>query len=333
MRLIIRADAMPHMGTGHVMRCMALALELRTHGMDEHIVSHLGVDWLAARLAKEELNVTNLAPPSSHEPPQTLLQQVAKGAEHAPPSQCWVVLDGYHFGLDCQQAVREAGYKLMVIDDYAHLPEYSCDILLNQNIDAEEFIYKGQIGLKLFGLGFILIHPQFRLALQKAKHRILPEPPQKILLNLGGGDNSDHLKNIAYHFNSKEMHGRKLQIIAGAMPFEKIHKYLCDCPAQIEILSNVGDMPSLLLDTDMCITAAGGICWELCYLGVPLLCFPIAENQKIFARKLKALCPSVDFFPAGLKKALETPVLSKPMPIIGSEIHHLFTKLQLFSKV
>ncbi|MCG2756942.1 MAG: hypothetical protein L6263_00720 [Desulfobacteraceae bacterium] len=43
----------------------------------------------------------------------------------------WIVVDGYHFTPDYQKATREKGYRLLVIDDMAHLDHYHADILLN----------------------------------------------------------------------------------------------------------------------------------------------------------------------------------------------------------
>lgn len=285
--LLIRADATSTIGTGHVMRCLALALAAQAEGINVRMVCRLGVDWLVARFAKENLPVTSLdARLPERESPEILLQQLAEGAQGAPPSQSWVVLDGYHFGLDCQKAVREAGYKLLVIDDYAHLPEYSCDVLLNQNIGAEKFQYQGDIGQKLLGLRYVLLRPEFLAAREKAKARVFPETPQHILLTLGGGDSSPYLRCMAHHFAVPEMQGRVLRVIAGAMSNNAVFEYLRDCPASIEILRNVENMPALLLDTDLCITAGGSTCWELCCLRVPFLVVEIAKNQHAITKNL-----------------------------------------------
>ena len=61
----------------------------------------------------------------------------------------WLVLDGYQFDANFHRAVREAGNKLLVVDDYNHLDYYDCDILLNQNIGADQLSYKTSTGTRL----------------------------------------------------------------------------------------------------------------------------------------------------------------------------------------
>ncbi len=276
MQLIIRADASPTMGTGHVMRCIALAQWARVLGIPCTLMGRFQVPWVEQRLAQEGIDFFPiLGEIPKEENSQELLQSLA-----AVPQKSWVVLDGYHFTFECQKAVRAAGHKLLVIDDYAHLSEYSCDILLNQNIGAENIEYKGDIGQKCLGLGYVLLRQEFVQARVQAENRVYPETPQNILLTLGGGDFSWHLEKIAPYFSISEMNGRTLRVIAGAMQEDDIKIILKNCPAQIEILHNVRDMPALLLDTNVCISAGGSTCWELCCLGVPFLTVEVAENQR-----------------------------------------------------
>ena len=72
-------------------------------------------------------------------------------------SDLWVVLDGYQFTLEDQRAIRQAGCRLLLIDDCNHLPEYECDILLNQNVTAESLDYHINPDAQL------LLGPQFAL--------------------------------------------------------------------------------------------------------------------------------------------------------------------------
>ena len=281
--LIIRADASPRMGTGHVMRCLALAQAARKEGFDVHMICRLGVDWLRDRLAREDipLHVLPDTPPAAED--SAILLEQLQGEGFPLPGELgtpiWVVLDGYHFDAACQQAVMRAGYRLLVIDDYAHLPEYHCDVLLNQNIGADQLTYHGSIGRKLLGLDYVLLRQEFWDARERALQRVRPAQPQKILISLGGGDAIDHLETIADQMRLPELTGRSVRVIQGAMEPERIRKAFARCPAALEVLPRVDDMPSLLLDTDLCITAGGSTCWELCCLGVPFLVLQTAENQ------------------------------------------------------
>ena len=289
--LLIRADATPRMGTGHVMRCLALAQVARREGLDVHMVCRLGVDWLRERLAREDIPLHCLPDmPPAAEPPDALLQQLQTDNLAIPgttSTPIWVVLDGYHFDTVCQLAVMRAGYRLLVIDDYAHLPEYHCDALLNQNIGAELLSYQGNIGRKLLGLEYVLLRQEFWDVQEKAQQRSRPAQPQNILITLGGGNFIEHLEKIAADMCLPELAGRTIRVIQGAMEADRIRAAFTHCPAQLEILPRVDDMPALLLDTDLCVTAGGSTCWELCCLGVPFLTVEVAANQHNIVKYLE----------------------------------------------
>ena len=274
---IIRADASPQMGTGHVMRCFALAQAAQDMGLTVHLMGRVNVPWVLEKLRSENIPFTRLeGEVPKEESPEAFLALIRESGLHPD----WIVTDGYHFTLPCQKAVREAGYKLLVIDDYNHLPEYSCDILLNQNLGAEDFAYSGDIGTKLLGPKYALLRREFVQARQRAEQRQFPAKPEKLLLTLGGGDFSSFLPSIADALTLPELTGCTLRVIQGGMREEDIRRSLAKCPATLEILGRVDDMPALLLDTDLCITAGGSTCWELCAMGVPFLVLAIAENQK-----------------------------------------------------
>jgi UDP-2,4-diacetamido-2,4,6-trideoxy-beta-L-altropyranose hydrolase len=266
------------------MRCIALTQAAISQKMAVIMVCRVNVQWVRERLARESIPhvlLTDMVP--QQENADDILARLSSiGITHGD----WVVIDGYHFGLACQKAVRSAGYKLLVIDDYAHLPEYSCDVLLNQNIGAEELVYKGDIGRKLLGPEYALLRPEFLAARNRAEERPFPENAQNILLTLGGGDFSKHLARIAPDFSIPELAGRTLRVIAGAIPPERIRALLRDCSANVEILDQVDDMPALLLDTDLCVTAGGSTCWELCCAGTPFMVLELAENQRHVADSL-----------------------------------------------
>lgn len=282
--LLIRADAAPRMGTGHVMRCLALAQAARRQGLNVHLISRLGIDWLGRRLAQDDipLKVLQDSPPAVENPISLLQQLQVQGLPRPGPdgAPIWVALDGYHFDAACQKAVLRAGYRLLVIDDYAHLPEYYCDVLLNQNSEAERLPYHGSIGRKLLGPNYVLLRQEFLLARAKARQRVRPPQPQKILVSLGGGNFIEYLEKIAANMCLPQLKGRTVRVIQGGMDRSRILAAFGSCPADLEILPWVSDMPSLLLDTDLCITAGGSTCWELCYLEVPFLAVEVAENQK-----------------------------------------------------
>lgn len=278
MKLILRADATPQMGTGHVMRNLSLAQAAQDLGHEVIMCSRVHVDWARERIKSERVSFLELSDPVKEvESPEDLLNQLAQSSFN--PAETWVVLDGYHFTTVSQDAVLSAGYRLVVIDDYAHLPQYSCDILLNQNPDSIEYIYEGRIGKKLLGPMYSLLRREFRFSMVSNTTRYISSPPKKILITLGGGNFSKYLPAIAKIINTVPLENCSLRIIRGAMDTNEIENAFASSKLPIEILDRVDNMPSLLLDVDLCITAGGSSCWELCCMGTPFMTLEVAENQ------------------------------------------------------
>lgn len=287
MKLLIRADASPSMGTGHVMRCMALAEAASLAGIEATLLCRSSVDWLNARLARSGINFKLLrGEVPFEEDPEQCIEEI--NAFSDGQNDTWIVLDGYHFCLDCQREVRKAGHSLLLIDDFQHLPEYSCDILLNQNIGSHTLAYKGQIGKKLLGAHYTLLRQEFLKA--RSKVRSKRDLPRNILISLGGGNFHKALEELANNLDLLERRNLRFRIVKGAMPEAEVRRIFSRANSEVEILGTIDNMSRLLLETDLCISAGGSTCWELCCLGVPFMTVEIAENQSAIIQYLGDKC-------------------------------------------
>src|SRR5437667_346563 len=115
MQVIFRVDASPVIGTGHVMRCLALAQACRRSGGSAIFGSAEITPALDTRLTGEGFQSVRLstAPGSVEDATNT----VAVALEH---NASWVVADSYNFGTDYQHAIKAAGLRLLLLDDYGH---------------------------------------------------------------------------------------------------------------------------------------------------------------------------------------------------------------------
>ena len=278
-QLVIRADATAQIGTGHVMRCLALAQAWDNTLQDVVFIGRITVEWLKERLKSEGAVVHYLADELPlEEEPQQVLNQLSEY------NSCWVVLDGYHFSYQCQLAIKNVGFHLLVIDDYNHLDTYCCDILLNQNIGAEKFVYHGEIGKIVRGVEHALIRSEFLALANHVTQREEKKTVQNVLVTLGGGDIAQHLELlVALKDTSSDL---CLRIVSGATSPKILSEFFEGCSASVEILDNVFDMPQQMLWCDVCVTAGGSTCWELAFLKIPFAVFSVAENQNEIVRYL-----------------------------------------------
>ena len=137
MQVVFRVDASTQIGTGHVMRCLALAQPRQdTQGQAIFIVAN-PIPALEERLKSEGMKVIHLAAE-----PGSLADAKETAALAHQFNASWVLLDGYQFGSEYQQTIKNSGLNLLFIDDYGHAEHYYADFVLNQNISADEQWYQ-----------------------------------------------------------------------------------------------------------------------------------------------------------------------------------------------
>ncbi len=130
--LLIRADASERIGTGHVMRCLALAQEFqRTVGRVLFVQAET-TSAIEGRLRAEGFEIASLdvAPGSLEDARATVRLAREQGVT-------WIVADGYHFGAGYQRHLKENEFSLLLIDDYGHAEHYWAHYILNHNLSAD----------------------------------------------------------------------------------------------------------------------------------------------------------------------------------------------------
>jgi UDP-2,4-diacetamido-2,4,6-trideoxy-beta-L-altropyranose hydrolase len=206
----------------------------------------------------------------------------------------WVVVDGYDFDAAYHRRMRQAGHALLVVDDYAHLPEYDADIVLNQNICANGFTYRlPPYTRRLFGLSYVMLRREFR----RAREALGPfrEEARRVLVTLGGGDDHDVtglvLDALALVTGSRLV----VDIVVGVAYDHRVmlERRLAESPHEARLHINTAEMPRLMQQADIAVSGAGSTCWELAALGVPMCLVTLAENQRAIAEHLGALGAAV----------------------------------------
>ena len=111
--LLIRADAGPEIGTGHVMRCLALAEPWLQAGAHVTLVSAHLPTLLAKRVQDSGVKLLSQpAVPGSSADAKELAQLAVKQKAD------WIVVDGYHFDADYQRTLKNAGQRVLFFDDF-----------------------------------------------------------------------------------------------------------------------------------------------------------------------------------------------------------------------
>ncbi|MGB8951789.1 MAG: UDP-2,4-diacetamido-2,4,6-trideoxy-beta-L-altropyranose hydrolase [Candidatus Aminicenantales bacterium] len=316
--LVIRTDASANIGAGHIMRCFALAQAWQLEGSPVVFLSHCESDVLRQRIADTGMEFIPIAYP--HPDPRdlvTTLETLRTRSAGIIGNPTWLVLDGYHFDAVYQQAVRTTGHRLLVIDDMAHLPSYSADILLNQNLGAEKLKYNCDPDTTLLlGSRYALLRQEF-LAWH-GRQRKIPDVARKVLVTTGGGDPDNVTLKVIQALQKVGTDDLETVVAAGSSnPHVKMLQsevQLSRIPIRLE--HDVLNMPEQMAWADLAISAGGSTCWELAFMGVPNLIIMLADNQRLVAENLQAAGISVIL---GLNQNLTSAVIGRALnQLLGS---------------
>ena len=319
MKLFIRADATTQIGTGHIMRCIALGQAWRDQGGEVTFLSRCDSEHLRQRIIAEGFDLISID--ECHPHPSDLDQIFEILNRHVPCAQpyaekLWLCLDGYHFTPDYQKAIRDVDIRLLVIDDMNHLPHYHADILLNQNIHAPDLHYNcAPDTTLLMGTSYVLLRREF-LKYRGFKRQV-PQKAKNILVTMGGSDPDNVTLKVIQAIKFLEDSSLKVKVVIGPTNpnIEAIRSFLHPKPCSFQVIFNP-NMPDLITWADLAISAGGSTCWELAYMGLPNLVIVLAENQKHVAKYLAAAGISIDL---GYFVAMNTKAILQPLTEMVSE--------------
>jgi UDP-2,4-diacetamido-2,4,6-trideoxy-beta-L-altropyranose hydrolase len=280
--LLIRADASPQIGTGHVMRCLALAQAWQDIGGTVTLASKSLGERLKRRIEVEKIGLVDIRAEDDREDATELAQLAHKDSS-------FVVLDGYRFGIVHQQVLRDAGIRHLLFDDYGHAKQYIADIVLNQNISPDEALYSNREDRTelLLGTRYALLRREFRKIVRPGIRR--PSSPYRILVNFGGSD-PKNLTALAVRALMPLLGNQtELKVLVG--PENGQLPPIREAGALskgITVLHDVAEVARLMDSCNSAISAAGSTVWELAYLGVPMFLVVTAPNQERTAEILRA---------------------------------------------
>jgi len=282
-KLLFRVDASTAMGSGHLMRCLALAQAWQDREGKAIFAVATDIGNLQTRLETEEIIVYQLSVSSGSKEDG---EAVISLAEELGVS--WVVVDGYQFGGDYQQQLKNAGLKVLFIDDYGHAEHYFADLILNQNVSASEGLYPSREPNTHFLLGtnYTLLRREFQ-AYQKWQ-RDIPDVARKILVTLGGGNPDNITLKVMEALSAiRDSSLKTIVIVGGSNPhYQQLAQIAEQSPSSMVLKQNITNMPELIAWADLAIAAGGSTNWELAFMGLPSVIITVAENQSAIAQQL-----------------------------------------------
>ncbi len=292
--LLVRADATVTSGTGHVMRCLALAQAWQHAGGDVIFAMAQSTVAIQERLRSEPVKVVAIqgVPSSAEDMQQTIDATLFHKAE-------WLVVDGYQFDAHYVSELQNV-LSVLVIDDNGELESYSSELVLNQNAHARAEMYAKRAPRTrlLLGPRYTLLRNEFTAYRNWARN--VPERGTRVLITMGGSDPKDLTPGILFALADLSIDDLQIRVVVGSSAenrsgvAEEAEKF----PGRVEVMSNVANMAELMAWADLAIAGAGTTCWEMCLLGLPAILVVVAENQKFIAGRLAEMGAAVNAGPA-----------------------------------
>lgn len=303
----LRADASLDIGTGHVMRCLTLADELKRGGATCCFIcrEHRGhlIDLIRAR-GFEVLILPGAASCDADAPRVTVGYAAWLGVDQATDAAQtrqalgtrrldFLVVDHYALDACWERLMRPLTQRILAIDDLANR-RHDCEILLDQNLGRTAQSYAELLPAAsrlLIGPRYALLRPEF--ASLRARSLLRRSSPQvkQLLVTLGGIDKDNItlsvLKVLAGSTLPEDCH--VVAVMGGGAPgLQAVRDFVGCTSGRMELRVNESNMAALMAASDAAIGAAGGTAWERCCLGLPTLVIPMAENQREGALALQA---------------------------------------------
>lgn len=314
-RVLFRADSSPVIGTGHLMRCLTLARELRRLGQECAFVARSFPGTLASLISEAGFAV-HLLETDAGSPPVAAKDHASwVGASEVADSDAFIeiaqnfgadlaIADHYGLGATWESRVRKSVPRVMALDDLCR--EHDCDLLLDPTLGREPADYEGKgAGACLTGVDHALLRDEFALWRDRLIHA--PDTAQRngLLVNLGGSDPDGVTLSILEALaRADTLRNREIIVVlSAASPAHEAVSILCrDLGAEFH--ARVDDMASLMARCCLAIGASGGTAWERCALGLPTLIVPIADNQMDNAQALEACGAGMLLMPGDIANRL-----------------------------
>ncbi|CAM0553727.1 hypothetical protein EHLJMEHL_03824 [Vreelandella titanicae] len=305
MKIAFRADASIQIGTGHVMRCLTLAEELRRQGHQclficrnheghlADLISQKGFDLHLLQSPEQLETLEKDEPPLAHSdwlgvPWQTDAMQTHEVL--AVYNADWLIVDHYALDAHWERSLAEVVGQIMVIDDLADRA-HECAVLLDQNMldsNAKQR-YKVKVNNEcdlLLGPRYALLRPEYELLANA-----LPERDgniSRVLVFVGGSDHGHLTERYLETLQAEPFKHLFVDVVLGKNhPSPKAVEQLVVNRRKTRIHYGLPSLAALMIRADLMLGAGGTTNWERMCVGLNSIVAGIASNQTEINRELE----------------------------------------------
>jgi len=290
---LFRTDGSQHLGTGHVMRCLAFAQGFEEIGVKSVFVIRDYEPGVAEIIRRYGYGVETIPQDCSFEEDASLTLKFASrygaGLVVTDLGSTSIVeqLDEYREYL---QRLKDRGPFLVTIDDLSVMPFLS-DVVINPTHGAEtmEYCLNGDTKF-LLGSAYFIFRGEFRKA--AGVNREIVKEARNILVTIGGSDPLNLTVKVARALCKLEIASNlNLRIVLGVgssdSTKQELENALEGFTGNCELIRGSGNMAELMLWSDLAITGAGLTKYETAVTGTPSIIISRLDDQSKRAREFE----------------------------------------------
>ena len=292
--ILFRTDSSIIMGSGHVMRCLTLADELKKKGCKTLFVSRdlPGQNFKEIESRGHCLKIlprpkdyfdVNINKNSYEEWMGVTQEYDAEEFKNVLIDEKfdWIVVDHYSLGQEWEKQMKNISEKILVFDDLVER-KHECNLLLNHtNLPGIKKKYKGLVSNNtklLLGPKYLLLSPIFLKTKKRKpnKNGII----KRIFIYYGSIDPSNETGKAIESLIIMDRREIIVDVVIGRnnVNMEKI-KILVSKMKNAYLHVQLPYLAEIMAKADLALCAGGYTLWEQIFLGLPSLVTGIAENQ------------------------------------------------------
>lgn len=281
--LVLRADGGAGIGLGHLARSLALA-EAWSRAGGRAVFATATAD--VARAAGVHIPLADISPLETGADSEAMARLARE--ERA----LWVVCDGYRFDAAYVKRLRDDGLRVLRIVDGQTGEEHQADVLLDQNVGAEQLRYRVNSTTRvLLGTRYALLRETI---LRHRRRERASGTVRRVLGFAGGADVAQLAPRFVRAFRVVADAAMRCDVVIGPSSATDATALAAAGDDRVAIHRNPADPGTVMAAADLALSAGGSTCWELCYLGVPMAVVAVAENQRRITSGLAAAGAAVD---------------------------------------
>lgn len=260
MKVYIFTEGGSNFGYGHLARCTSLYSELYRRSISVEFVVN-GDKAVEDVLKGKKFNIRNWLSIND-------LSELLN-------TKTYSIVDTYYAEKEVLDYISANSINTVFIDDNATMV-YPKGIIVNPSIYTKGLDYPESKDVKyLLGPKHVILRDAFR----NANRSYLRTNVEKILITLGGSDISNLTPAILELLKAKHPNILKLVVIGSGFSNVEEIKTLSDDTIRLYFNATDEEMKSLMLESDLAITATGQTIYELIKTGTPFIPIRVAENQ------------------------------------------------------